>query len=254
MAQATLKAKSNGYEANDERDDEGADDQADELDDETLTTSINHDWWRSFVTDEDLNSTLQSPKFEVMLEILKECQKNSEKCLIFSASVICLNIVEFFLKQINSWRPERDYYRLDGSTKNFQRSKLIGDFNKPENTRVKAFLISAKAGGQGINLTAANRIILLDTSWNPAVDRKLTTLKQCDFHKIIIPFLEQSIFRIFRFGQRKNCYIYRLLSMGTMEEKIYSRSVTKQAMSYRVVDKQQIDRHFNMAELDELYT
>lgn len=65
---------------------------------------------------------------------------------------------------------------------------------------------------------------------------------------------EQNIFRVFRLGQKRVCYIYRLIAMGTMEEKVYSRSVTKQAMSFRVVDEQQIDRHYNMAELTELYT
>lgn len=66
-------------------------------------------------------------------------------------------------------------------------------------------------------------------------------------------FAEHSIFRVFRMGQTRNCYIYRLLAMGTMEEKIYSRSVTKQATSRRVVDKQQIERLYNMAELVDFY-
>lgn len=66
-------------------------------------------------------------------------------------------------------------------------------------------------------------------------------------------FTEQNIFRVFRLGQKQVCYIYRLIAMGTMEEKVYSRSVTKQAMSFRVVDEQQIDRHYSMAELQELY-
>ena len=90
-------------------------------------------------------------------------------------------------------------------------------------------------GGQGINLYGANRAIILDTSWNPAND-------------------QQNIFRIYRLGQKKPCYIYRLLAMGTMEEKVYSRSVTKQAMSYRVVDKHQIERHYSMTDLAELYS
>lgn len=71
---------------------------------------------------------------------------------------------------------------------------MIQNFNDPTNQRVKCFLISAKAGGQGINLVGANRVILLDTSWNPSND-------------------QQNIFRVFRLGQQKKCYIYRLLAM-----------------------------------------
>lgn len=152
---------------------------------------MTHHWWRPFVTDEDLNSILQSPKFEIMFAILNECQKRSEKCLIFSTSVICLNIVEIFLKSAN-WTRDLHYFRLDGSTSNFQRTKLISEFNRAGNKNVKAFLISTKAGGQGINLTAANRIILLDTSWNPAIDRKFHILTWCRSWRSLSKFILQS--------------------------------------------------------------
>lgn len=158
----------------------------------------------------------------------------------------------------SQWILGKDYYRLDGKTPKSIRHAMINEFNNVLNKRARVFLISAKAGGQGINLIGANRVIILDTSWNPSND-------------------QQNIFRIFRLGQKRNCYIYRLLAMvcttcrcllylllyyiictlyfqGTMEEKVYSRSVTKQAMSFRVVDEQQIDRHYSMAELAELYT
>lgn len=136
---------------------------------------------------------------------------------------------------MNTWENGKDYYRIDGSTSKNVRQALIKNFNDPCNKRARVFLISAKAGGQGINLFGANRVIILDTSWNPSLD-------------------QQNIFRVFRLGQQKKCYVYRLLSMGTMEEKVYSRSVTKQAMSFRVVDEQTVDRHYSMAELAELYT
>ncbi|XP_058453684.1 uncharacterized protein LOC131431805 [Malaya genurostris] len=214
--------------------------------------SVTNDWWRRHLEANDLESLYPSNKLRVMFEILKQCQERGEKCLIFSAFVAVLNVVEHFMAKIHSqqndpaadaygfssfkgpWEPGIDYYRLDGKTQKTIRHKMITSFNDLSNKRTKCFLISAKAGGQGINLIGANRVIILDTSWNPSSD-------------------QQNIFRIFRLGQKRKCYVYRLLAMGTMEEKVYSRSVTKQAMSFRVVDEQQIDRHYSFSELAELY-
>ncbi|XP_070134903.1 transcriptional regulator ATRX homolog isoform X5 [Drosophila bipectinata] len=217
--------------------------------------SVTNDWWRRYLTKKDLNTIIPSNKLRVMFSILRMCEEKGEKCLIFSAFVAVLNVVEYFLqkmseceadllhlghissnqKNANKWINGQDYYRLDGKTPKNIRHEMIKRFNSDANKRARVFLISSRAGGQGINLIGANRVIILDTSWNPSND-------------------QQNIFRVFRLGQKKNCYIYRLLAMGTMEEKVYSRSVTKQAMSFRVVDEQQIDRHYNMAELAELYT
>ncbi|XP_017854355.2 transcriptional regulator ATRX [Drosophila busckii] len=232
------------------------DDQPDDIyDSQTGLISVTNDWWRKYLSKKDLETIMPSNKLRVMFSILRMCEEKGEKCLIFSAFVAVLNVVEYFFKKItendpeilqhihipnatkqsNTWISGQDYYRLDGKTAKNIRHEMIKRFNSEANRRARVFLISAKAGGQGINLTGANRVIILDTSWNPSND-------------------QQNIFRIFRLGQKKNCYIYRLIAMGTMEEKVYSRSVTKQAMSFRVVDEQQIDRHYNMAELAELYT
>lgn len=69
------------------------------------------------------------------------------------------------------WRKHASYFRLDGKTAKSLRHQMITSFNDPKNTQTRVFLISAKAGGQGINLTGANRVVLLDTSWNPSNDR-----------------------------------------------------------------------------------
>lgn len=182
----------------------------DELDDSVGKMSVTHDWWRELISPQDLESLIPSNKLRVLFEILRLCEENGEKVLVFSAFCAVLNVVEFFMRKINErggaalglglerfrgpWVVGYDYYRLDGRTQKTVRHAMITKFNDPNNKRTRCFLISAKAGGQGINLCAANRVILLDTSWNPSSD-------------------QQNIFRVFRLGQKKSCYIYRLLAM-----------------------------------------
>lgn len=153
-----------------------------------LSKNLQRDWWTRYVTDEDLESVLPSNKLVLLFEILKECEKKQEKCLVFSSYVQVLNVVQFFLKQIDQqtrtkekqpglesfhgrWQRGSDYYYLDGSTPHELRHEMITAFNKPKN-KTRMFLISARAGGQGINLIGANRVVLLDTSWNPSNDRE----------------------------------------------------------------------------------
>ncbi|XP_072930317.1 uncharacterized protein [Epargyreus clarus] len=209
------------------------------------------EWWMKLVSEDELEDMRNSHKLVLLFEILRQCEAIGDKLLVFSQSLYSLDLIEHFLGKVDdatqegrvdeklgghvgSWSPGVDYFRLDGSTSCENRSIWCKNFNREDNPRARLFLISTRAGGLGINLVAANRVVIFDVSWNPSHD-------------------VQSIFRVYRFGQKKPCYIYRFLAMGTMEEKIYERQVTKQAISKRVIDEQQIDRHYAENDLAELY-
>uniref|UniRef100_A0A3Q4N2W3 RAD54 like n=1 Tax=Neolamprologus brichardi TaxID=32507 RepID=A0A3Q4N2W3_NEOBR len=127
------------------------------------------------------------------------------------------------------------YVRLDGTMSIKKRAKIVEKFNSPSNPEF-IFMLSSKAGGCGLNLIGANRLVMFDPDWNPAND-------------------EQAMARVWRDGQKKTCYIYRLLSTGTIEEKILQRQAHKKALSSCVVDEEQdVERHFSLGELRELFT
>ncbi|XP_045601875.2 transcriptional regulator ATRX [Procambarus clarkii] len=227
----------------------------------TESGKVRVDWWKKVIDDniskdEDeadfLDKLEHSGKLILLLDILRECSSIGDKVLVFSQSLLALDMIEEFLQLIDEgtldlpqpedplplpfkqWKKERDYLRLDGSSSADTRKNMCKVFNNPTNERCRLFLISTRAGGLGINLVAANRVIIFDSSWNPSHDT-------------------QSIFRIYRFGQKKPCYVYRFVAQGTMEEKIYSRQVTKMSTALRVVDEHQIKRYFKMDELAQLY-
>uniref|UniRef100_A0A672JKB3 DNA helicase n=1 Tax=Salarias fasciatus TaxID=181472 RepID=A0A672JKB3_SALFA len=215
-----------------------------------VSSTPNEEWYKSFLSKSDGTVLEHSGKLVLLFEILRMAKDIGDKVLVFSQSLVSLNLIEnapdfflvvrdiylfiFLFGTVGSWVKNVDYYRLDGSTSAVWRKKWADDFNNTANTRGRLFLISTKAGSLGINLVAANRVVIFDASWNPSYDL-------------------QSIYRVYRFGQLKHVYVYRFLAQGTMEEKIYERQVTKQSLSFRVVDHQQIERHFTFSELTELY-
>ena len=126
------------------------------------------------------------------------------------------------------------YFRLEGSTNIKKRQKLVDQFNDPEGKEF-VFLLSSKAGGCGINLIGANRLVLFDPDWNPAAD-------------------QQALARVWRDGQKKNCFVYRFIATGTLEEKIFQRQAHKQALSSCVVDdNESVERHFSRDNLRQLF-
>ncbi|CAI5437798.1 unnamed protein product [Caenorhabditis angaria] len=127
-----------------------------------------------------------------------------------------------------------EYVRLDGSMSIKQRSKIVDTFNDPQSS-VFCFLLSSKAGGCGLNLIGANRLVMFDPDWNPAND-------------------DQAMARVWRDGQKKTCFIYRLLATGSIEEKMFQRQTHKKALSSCVIDAgEDVARHFSSEQLKELF-
>ncbi|KAK5131532.1 DNA repair protein rhp54 [Meristemomyces frigidus] len=124
--------------------------------------------------------------------------------------------------------------RLDGTMNVNKRQKLVDKFNNPEGPEF-IFLLSSKAGGCGLNLIGANRLVLFDPDWNPAAD-------------------QQALARVWRDGQKKDCFVYRFIATGTIEEKIFQRQSHKQSLSSCVVDSaEDVERHFSIDSLRELF-
>uniref|UniRef100_A0A8C7A0D0 RAD54 like 2 n=1 Tax=Neovison vison TaxID=452646 RepID=A0A8C7A0D0_NEOVI len=122
---------------------------------------------------------------------------------------------------------------LDGSTPAFERERLINQFNDPSNLTTWLFLLSTRAGCLGVNLIGANRVVVFDASWNPCHDA-------------------QAVCRVYRYGQKKPCHIYRLVADFTLEKKIYDRQISKQGMSDRVVDDLNPMLNFTRKEVENL--
>jgi len=139
------------------------------------------------------DSTLPSAKLELFGEVLQNLLENRHKALVFSQFVDHLHIMRDYLEQNNI-----SYQYLDGSTPAKQRKVRVNKFQGGEGD---VFLISLKAGGTGLNLTAADYVLHMDPWWNPAVE-------------------DQASDRAHRIGQKRPVTIYRLVTKGTIEEKI----------------------------------
>ncbi|NWH64590.1 RA54B protein, partial [Geococcyx californianus] len=128
------------------------------------------------------------------------------------------------------------YTRLDGHTPVSQRQQIVDNFNSKYSPAF-IFLLSSKAGGVGLNLVGASHLILYDIDWNPATDI-------------------QAMARVWRDGQKHTVLIYRLLTTGSIEEKIYQRQISKQDLSGAVVDLSKTSEHihFSVQELRNLFT
>lgn len=153
-----------------------------------------------------------SNKVKVLVQILDAAQEAKDKTLVFSHSIPTLDYIENIFKA-----QRRLYARLDGKTRMADRQKMTKKFND-ENNPTNIFIISTTAGGLGLNLPGANRVVIFDFKFNPIEE-------------------EQAIGRAYRIGQQKETFVYRLIAGGTFESIVYNTTVFKQQLASRVVDK-----------------
>ena len=157
------------------------------------------------------HDTELSGKMELIKEIVIDAVENGKKLLIFSQFVKMLQIIrEMFKKE------EITFEYMDGSTKN--RQQVIDNFNN--NNNIRTFLISLKTGGYGLNLTAADTVIIVDPWWNPMGEN-------------------QAIDRVHRIGQTKKVMVYKIITKGTIEEKILTLQQSKREMFENIIEKGQ---------------
>ncbi|XP_060806009.1 chromatin-remodeling ATPase INO80 isoform X2 [Amyelois transitella] len=148
-------------------------------------------------------------KLTVLDSLLKRLKERGHRVLIYSQMTKMIDLLEEYM-----WHRKHKYMRLDGSSKISARRDMVADFQARADIFV--FLLSTRAGGLGINLTAADTVIFYDSDWNPTVD-------------------QQAMDRAHRLGQTKQVTVYRLICKGTIEERIMQRAREKSEIQRMVI-------------------
>ncbi|XP_078482476.1 DNA excision repair protein ERCC-6-like [Ciona intestinalis] len=171
----------------------------------------------------------ESGKLQFLIPLLLRLREEGHRTLIFSMSRKMLNIIQRILMNLKF-----KVMRMDGLvTKLSEREKRVKLFQ--EDSSYDVFLLTTQVGGVGLTLTAADRVVIYDPSWNPATD-------------------SQAVDRIYRIGQKKSVAVYRLITCGSVEEKIYRRQIFKNSVIQQSTG--QCDdpyRYFSKQELAELF-
>ncbi|TGZ84522.1 hypothetical protein EX30DRAFT_375976 [Ascodesmis nigricans] len=172
-----------------------------------------------------------SGKLRVLSRIVQALKANTdEKIVIVSNYTSTLDMIQTMLSSHGL-----TFLRLDGKTPTDKRQELVDRFNRTDSNFSFAFLLSAKSGGAGLNLIGASRLLLFDLDWNPATDA-------------------QAMARIHRDGQKRPVFIYRMLTTGCFDEKIFQRQITKQGLADEIMDSKKGAAAFTLSELRDLFT
>lgn len=169
-----------------------------------------------------------SGKLDLLMEVIPEAIANEHRILVFSQFTSMLRIIENELKDLDI-----PYFYLEGSTPTQDRNDFVKRFNAGEG---KVFLISLKAGGTGLNLTGADTVIHYDPWWNPAVE-------------------DQATDRAYRIGQQNKVHVMKLITKGTIEEKIFKLQRKKKELSDSIISSKEVFINtLSREELEELFS
>jgi DNA excision repair protein ERCC-6 len=171
----------------------------------------------------------KSGKMQVVKALLEIWKRGGHKTLLFAQHKIVLDILEKFIRAM----PGFNFLRMDGGTDIKNRQDLVDKFNNDPELHV--FLLTTKVGGLGVNLTGADRVIIYDPDWNPSTD-------------------VQARERAWRLGQKREVEIYRLMTAGTIEEKIYHRQLFKQFLTNKILRDPKQRQTFQLRDLHDLFT
>eukprot|EP00729_Bicosta_minor_P004166 gene4166-19173_t len=175
----------------------------------------------------DAGVVAASGKLMFLVALLERLKATGHRVLIFSQSKKMLDIIGAQATAIG------EFLRIDGDVKDpNDRQKLIDKFNG--DTKYFAFLLTTQVGGVGLTLTGADRVVIFDPSWNPSTDA-------------------QAVDRAYRIGQDKNVIVYRLVTCGTVEEKIYRKQVYKNGLQRAITKKKAALGYFTKQELKALF-
>jgi superfamily II DNA or RNA helicase len=183
-------------------------------------------------------SPRHSHKSERLLEMISELRAEGDRCLVFTQYVEMGNLLQ---RMIERTLKEPVLY-LNGSTPKTQRDKMVELFQGfhsdqealTEELRPGIFVLSLKAGGTGLNLTAANHVFHYDRWWNPAVENQATD-------------------RAYRIGQKQHVQVHKFITLGTVEERINEMIEKKQSLSREIIDTSDSDNWVTELSTDELH-
>lgn len=178
--------------------------------------------------DPDYGNPERSGKMKVVAQVLNVWKEQGHRVLLFTQTQQMLDIFENLLTSSGLI-----YRRMDGLTPVKQRMALIDEFNA--STEIFVFILTTRVGGLGTNLTGANRVIIFDPDWNPSNDL-------------------QARERAWRIGQKRDVTVYRLITRGTIEEKVYHRQIYKHFLTNKILKNPQQKRFFKARDMKDLFT